>query len=83
MLKWGISLETTGGAVNRRRPWGQMETFSAGGLLLALVIAAVVVDCRRVLAIAPRKQHGATAFLRHATSPVLGLRLAFVSLLAA
>ncbi|MEI1609244.1 hydrogenase 3 membrane subunit, partial [Escherichia coli] len=44
VLKWGISLKqlvVLQMFVGVFLPWGQMETFSAGGLLLALVIAVV------------------------------------------
>lgn len=44
VLKWGISLKqlvVLQMFVGVFLPWGQMETFSAGGLLLALVIAIV------------------------------------------
>lgn len=44
VLKWGISLKqlvVLQMFVGVFLPWGQMETFTAGGLLLALVIAVV------------------------------------------
>lgn len=43
-MKWGISLKqlvVLQMFVGVFIPWGQMETFTAGGLLLALVIAIV------------------------------------------
>ncbi len=44
VMKWGISLKqlvVLQMFVGVFIPWGQMETFTAGGLLLALVIAIV------------------------------------------
>lgn len=43
-MKWGISLKqlvVLQMFVGVFIPWGQMETFTAGGLLLALVIAII------------------------------------------
>ncbi len=42
-------------------PWGQMETFTAGGLLLALVIAIVKLVVGVLGYRAVRKQHGPSA----------------------
>ncbi len=62
-MKWGISLKqlvVLQMFVGVFIPWGQMETFTAGGLLLALVIAIV----KLVVGVgyrAVRKQHGPSA----------------------
>lgn len=63
-MKWGISLKqlvVLQMFVGVFIPWGQMETFTAGGLLLALVIAIVklVVGVSGYRAV--RKQHGPSA----------------------
>ena len=81
VMKWGISLKqlvVLQMFVGVFIPWGQMETFTAGGLLLALVIAIVklVVEnsmARLRLDITPRITWAGFGFAF----------LAFVSLLAA
>ncbi len=64
VMKWGISLKqlvVLQMFVGVFIPWGQMETFTAGGLLLALVIAIVKTGGRRPRYRAVRKQHGPSA----------------------
>ena len=89
VMKWGISLKqlvVLQMFVGVFIPWGQMETFTVGGLLLALVIAIVKLVVG-VLAIAPFEN--SMARLRLDITPRITWAgfgfafLAFVSLLAA
>lgn len=62
-MKWGISLKqlvVLQMFVGVFIPWGQMETFTAGGLLLALVIAIVKLVVGVSLSRCS-KQHGPSA----------------------
>ncbi|SUX84217.1 formate hydrogenlyase subunit 4 [Citrobacter koseri] len=70
VLKWGISLKqlvVLQMFVGVFLPWGQMETFSAGGLLAGAGHCHRQADRWRTGDCPVRKQHGAPAFLRHFT----------------